>query len=297
MSVGTAATFWFFNALNKEYDTTLGYPVTWQFDTGNYMIVDELPDKIQINVKGLGWTLLRTSMGLRVNPIPIVLNNPASRKQIAGASLTNRVADELEDLTLNYILDDSLSVNIDRRGTRSFGVYIDSANISLSENYRIISKVNYDVDLVELEGPLNMINQIESDSFFVKIDETDIDANFNDEIEFSIERQDLHVFRPAAVQVSFEVAEFITSTREVPVTKLDFPENTNAYIRDSLCTVEFLVRRDFEEQVLADSFRVVANYTLINEPDSTLILDIEKTPPEVFNVRLTLPQIRLYYNE
>ncbi len=133
MSIGTAAIFWFFNALNKDYDTTLGYPVDWQFDSEEYIIIDELPERIRINVNGLGWNLLRASLGFKVKPVSIILSNPAANKKIAGISLTNRVDDELEDLQLNYILDDTLAINIDKRGSRSFGVYIDSANISLAE--------------------------------------------------------------------------------------------------------------------------------------------------------------------
>ncbi|MEN8250430.1 MAG: hypothetical protein ABFS32_15960 [Bacteroidota bacterium] len=297
LSIGTAATFWFFNALNKEYDTTLSYPVSWEFDTETYIIIDELPERIQINVKGMGWTLLRTTLGLRVKSIPIVLNNPASRKRISGASLTNRVADELDDLALNYILDDSLSLNIDRRGARSFGVYIDSTNISLADNYRIVSSINYDVDLVELAGPLAMINQVKSDSFIVSIDKENIDDNYSEEIDFEIKRPDLHEFRPQAVQISFEVAEFVESSREVILTKIDFPENTNAYIRDSVCTVQYWVRKDFEELIAADSFMIVANYAMVNELDSTIMLGIEKSPPEATNMRLAHPQVRLQYND
>lgn len=297
MSIGTAFIFWLFTALNKEYDTTLGYPVAWQFDSENYIIVDELPERIQINVNGMGWTLLRTTLGLKVKPVPIVLNNPAARKMIAGALLTNRVADELEDLSLNYILDDSIAINIDRRGTRSFSVYVDSAGISLAENYRIVSDINYSVDLVELEGPISLINQIKSDSFIVSIKETEIDNDYNEELDFEIERPDLHVFRPSSMQVSFEVAEFVESTRDVMLTMVDFPENSNTYLADSICTVQFLIRRDFMEMVVADSFTVVAKYALINELDSTILLGIEKSPPEAINVRLAHPQVRLHYHE
>ena len=178
MSIGTAAIFWFFNALNKDYDTTLGYPVNWQFDSEEYIVIDELPARIRINVNGLGWNLLRASMGFKVKPVTIILSNPAANKKIAGVSLTNRVDDELEDIQLNYILDDTLIINIDKRGTRSFGVYIDSANISLAENYRIVSPISYDIDLLELEGPITLINSNPGDSFLINIKKKELKNNF-----------------------------------------------------------------------------------------------------------------------
>ena len=224
MSIGTAAIFWFFNALNKDYDTTLGYPVDWQFDSEEYIIIDELPERIRINVNGLGWNLLRASLGFKVKPVSIILSNPAANKKIAGISLTNRVDDELEDLQLNYILDDTLAINIDKRGTRSFGVYIDSANISLAENFRIVSPISYDIDLLELEGPISLINSNPSDSFIVSLENQELSRNFDEQIDFEIDRPELFLFRPKSTHITFSVAEFVHAERQVIINQIDFPE-------------------------------------------------------------------------
>ena len=297
LAVATAAIFWFFNALNKDYDATVGYPVNWEFDAEQYIVVDELPASIRVNVKGLGWTLLRVSLGLKVTPINIALSNPALNKKIAGTSLTNRVDDNLEELQLNYIFEDTLHLNIEPRANRSFGVYIDSANISLAENYRIISPINYDVHLMELEGPRNMVNSNPSDSFLISIKELQLNDNFSEELNFEIERSELFRFNPRSVNVSFDVAEFITAERIVTLERVDFPEDSTVYLSDTTCLVQFLVRKDLEESIVADSFSVVANYALINQTDSTLLLKIEKNPPEILDTRITHPQVRLIYNE
>ena len=297
MSIGTAAIFWFFNALNKDYDTTLGYPVNWQFDSETYIVIDELPERIRVNVNGMGWNLLRASLGFKVKPVVIILNNPSANKKVAGVSLTNRVDDELEDLQLNYILDDTLNINIDKRGTRSFGVYIDSANISLAENYRIVSPISYDIDLLELEGPTTLINSNPSDSFLITIENKELSGDFDEQIDFEIERQELFLFRPKSAHVSFSVAEFVQVERQVLINRVGFPENGNIFLQDTLCTVQFLVRKDLEQAIVADSFKIEANFTEVDSRDSTLILRIQKTPPQVLEVLIALPQVQLTYEE
>jgi len=297
LSISTAAIFWLFTALSKDYDTTVGYPVTWQFDAEEYIVIDELPGKIRMNVSGLGWSLLRASFGFKVKPVTIVLNNPTSSKKIAGVSLTNKVNDQLEELKLNHIVDDTLAINIDKRGVRSFGVYIDSANISLEENYRIISSINSSVDLMELEGPISMINSIASDRFLLHIKENQLSNDFDEEINFTIERPELFLFRPKSAHISFSVAEFVEAERQVVLTQINIPNKTKAHINDTLCTVKFLVRKDREAEVVADSFKIIANYLLLNKQDSSLLLSVEKSPLEAINVRLALPQIRLNYDE
>lgn len=297
MSIGTAAIFWFFNALNKDYDTTLGYPVDWQFDSEEYIVIDKLPEKIRVNVNGLGWKLLRASLGFKVKPVTIILSNPAANKKIAGISLTNRVDDELEDLQLNYILDDTLAINIDKRGTRSFGVYIDSANISLAENYRIVSPISYDIDLLELEGPISLINNHPSDSFVIRLENLQLNSDFDAQIDFEIARAELFLFKPKSTHITFSVAEFVHAERQIAINQIDFPDESKTILKDTVCTVRFLVRKDLEPTVVADSFMVIANYTEINKLDSTLILRIQKIPPEVLDVLIALPQVQLSYEE
>jgi len=295
LSIVVAAIFWLFIALSKQYDTTIAYPVNWQFDNELYIVVDELPEKININVQGLGWNLIRASSGLNIIPIPIILNNPIASKKLAGVSLTNRVDNELEDLKLNYVLDDTLYLNIDQRGARSFAIYVDSANISLDENYRIISSITSEVELMELEGPLTMLNNIKSDSFFITIKEQQISNDFSEQIEFEIERPELFLFRPRSTHVSFTVAEFIESERQLLLEQVNFPINNKIFIIDTLCTVQFLVRKDLEPMVSADSFKIVADFKNANLTDSTLMLYINSFPDDIIDVRLAHPQLRLQY--
>ena len=297
LSFGTAAIFWLFNALNKEYDTTVGYPISWQFDTESYMVIDELPDRIQINVSGIGWNLLRASMGFKVKPISILLNNPVASKKVTGVSLTNRIDNELEDLQLNYILNDTLHLNIDERGVRSFAVYVDSANISLDDNYRIVSPVLYDVDLLEIEGPAAMLDAIPSDSFLISVKEQNMNGDFSEDIDFEIDRPELFLFRPRSSQVSFNVEEFVQAERQVALEKIEFPEDGKITLIDSLCTVQFTVQKNLEQTIVADSFKIEANYSFANPLDSTIMLDITGIPPEAINVRLVQPQVRLKYEQ
>ena len=297
LAIATATVFWLFNALNKEYDATLGYPIDWEFDSEQYIVVEELPSSIRINVKGLGWNLLRASLGLKVNPITIALPNPAVNKKVPGISLTNRVDDDLEELQLNYILDDTLHMNIDFRDKRSFAVYIDSTNISLAENYRIVSPVEYDTHLLEIEGPRDLLYANPSDSFLISIQEDRINSNFEDDIEFTLDRSDLFRFNPSAVNVRFQVAEFTNAQRVVRLEAINFPADSSVTLADTNCMVEFTVRRDLEPTVVADSFKISADYNLLNTADSTLLLRLESVPVEVLDTRITHPQVRVNYNE
>lgn len=297
LCVTTAATFWLFSALNKNYDTSLRYPIKWGYDPDTYIAINELPDRIQMNVSGLGWNLVRASMGLKVDPLTIRLTSPSLQKKIPGVSLANNVAEELEGLVLNYIVDDTLYLDIDQRGTRSFAVYVDSANISMAANYKITSPINYNVHLMELRGPLTMLQQMPSDSFLVSLNTSEIDEDYDQEIAFTIDRQDLFTFRPAEVQVTFAVNEFVQRQSLVPIETINFPEDGNLYPADSMVNVLFSTQFDSESLVPADSFQVVADYNKFNPNDSTILISIKKHPENLQDVRLEHPQTKVIHNE
>ena len=71
-----ATIFWFFNRLNKEYSATIRYPIVLDFDTDEFVATGELPDQVQINVSGLGWTIFKSGYLFNAEPIFVRIDNP-----------------------------------------------------------------------------------------------------------------------------------------------------------------------------------------------------------------------------
>jgi len=82
-----ATTFWFFNALNKNYTTDMRYPVVFEYDSDSSVLVRKLPEFIEINVSGGGWELLRTTIWFNRNSLIIPIENPFNTSFISGQQL------------------------------------------------------------------------------------------------------------------------------------------------------------------------------------------------------------------
>ena len=113
LCTAAATTFWFLNALNKEHTTTLNYPLEFLYDSDTYMAIDDLPPSVMINVNSNGWNLLKNSLGIKISPLQIALTNPQDQKKIAASSLPSLISEQLNDFELNYILTDTLRLNLD----------------------------------------------------------------------------------------------------------------------------------------------------------------------------------------
>jgi hypothetical protein len=131
----------------------------------------------------------------------------------------------------------------------------------------------------------------------LNIKEQNINSDFSEEIDFEIERSELFLFRPKSAEVSFNVKEFMLAERQIILEQVDFPEDGKIDLVDSICTIQFTVQKDIEQSVVADSFKIIANYSLANPLDSTIILNITNVPPEALDARLVQPQVRLKYEQ
>ncbi len=293
----TAATFWFFSALNKEYDASVRYPVQWVFDKDDYIIIEELPENIQMNVSGLGWNLLRTNSGLGLNPISLKLADPAINHRLPGNYFSNQVAEALDELQLNYIIEDSLLFNIDEKLERSFPVYVDSVHIDLEDDYRITSPINFDTDLVTISGPKKVLEQMPKDTFWVFVIETNIDNNFNNEIPIQLEYPDLMQVTPQTLKVTFEVAKFIEQVIELPIEYKNIESLNNVFVKDSLIDIHFKVQEDFKDSISTHLLSAVADFNTIDKTDSTITLQLKTNSKLIIDPYFDFPQVKVYYNE
>jgi hypothetical protein len=102
LCIFAAAIFWFFNALNKNYTTTISFPLQFEFDRQDYMPVRALEEELRINVTGMGWDIFRRTVGLRKLPLSIPLEHPETVKKIVGSTLPAFFSSQLEAFQINF---------------------------------------------------------------------------------------------------------------------------------------------------------------------------------------------------
>jgi len=289
-----ATTFWFFNALNENYSTTLNYPLNFVYDTEQYVAVDSPPENIQINVTGLGWNLFRNSLGIKVTPLDIRLDEPAETKKIVAASVPGLINDQLDELQLNYVLTDTLFINIDYKTTKKFPLIIDSVNIKMEENYRIASPIEFNPDSVELQGPERVIQNL-PDTILVSIPQQQIDDDYDEDVSINLPNGRLIRRNPPTANVQFSVREYVQ--REV-LAKIKIENiSDKAYIEVENVKATFMVAAEEEDRVSREDFKAVVNFEEMNESDSTLTAKLDSVPEYARDIKLDTARIKVFFNE
>jgi hypothetical protein len=207
LCVLAASVFWLFNAFNKNHVTTIEFPLRFEFDQEKFVPIDELPDRIGINVSGNGWDLFRNQFGLKVPVLVIPLDRPVETSKIVSASLVPLLQPQLEKLTINFLSSDTLRQRIDEKDFHKFKVEPDFTDFSFEEGFGRISPIVILPDSVVLTGPKSLLHQM-PDFVSVKIRGESIDQNVSEQLEILMERQTF-VVEPPSVKVMFEVGRVI----------------------------------------------------------------------------------------
>lgn len=236
-----AAIFWIFNALNKEYDTPLSLPLRVEFDESRFATAQTIPARLDVNVHGNGWELLRKSLGYKVPVISVPLERPAGIHRIPGSSLAPGVITQLGPLKLNFVALDTLHLRIEPRSTRKLKLVADISRVTYRQNVGRISPVVVLPDSVLLEGPLNYLQKL-PDTLIIHVPPRRVTAQYRESLEVQLENDEFIRRDPPVAEVIFDVGPVIVLSLRLPLTR--HPGVT--FDRDSISVSVRLAARDQE---------------------------------------------------
>jgi hypothetical protein len=281
-----ATIFWFFNALNKSYTTNINFPLAFDYRQESYLPVETLPTEVRINVSGIGWNLFRRSSGIKVPPLVIPLDRPSEVKKIVGSTLPGFFSNQLEGLEINFVVTDTLYLNIQPKANRWLRLSLDSIQKNLNQNYAIAGKVKLVPESVFVEGPVTLITKLE-EPVRLKVNEQNINENFRQDIEIDLANSDLILYNPSTVSVAFDIEKFVRITDSVRLELRNIPPRSNPWIEVSKIPCTFAIRESMIKDFKPDSVKAVLDLkgfkrgelklvpTLIGLPENSQVIKID----------------------
>ena len=292
-----SATFWLFSALNKsDYTTQIQYPVILEYDQRKYIAVQSLPTRLPIEVTGGGWDLMTRSMGFGMSPLVINLENPADTKFRLTSTLRGELSSKLENLSLNFILSDRLSYDIEKRVTRKIPLEIDSSAVSLDAYHEITSPIILTPDSISLTGPESFIEAF-AEPMRIPIDsDQSYGENVNESFDIPELGSSLVEANLSEVNVQFNVTAFIPGEKDIHVTLMGTEDTT---ITLTPPTVLARYRKSELDESTLDSLDLLvgADLTKMDSMDSTVQLDVLYAVPYIVDLKLTPEKVKINFNE
>jgi hypothetical protein len=273
----TATVIWFFNSLNKNYTTTIGFPVSFDYDRENFVTIRPLPLSVRINVTGIGWNLFRRSAGVRVPALVIPLENPAEVKKIVGSTLPAFFANQLADFQINFVITDTLHIAIEPKMTRKLGLSVEVPSGFIRKGYVLVSDIRVEPDSISLEGPQTLMQGL-PDPVKLQLSQRDIDENFNETIDVRFLNDELIKRAPSAVTVAFEVEELVEVSDSVALEVINAPKEVRE-VQLGKIPFKMTMPASAAEFFESDSLKAVIDLTDFKKGEAKVLPRLVGTPP------------------
>jgi hypothetical protein len=286
-----ATTFWFFNALNKaDYSTRLAFPIEISFNDELYMAVKEPPKELRVDVSGGGWDLLRRSLGFDLAPIKIALDNPSNISFLLGDNFTSQITDRLSELRVNFVVDDTLPLQIERIETRSLALLLDTFNLDIAENVVINYPVLFEPDSIQVRGPSSFVNALPN-SLYINPELGSIADDFDAEVSVGTLGSRLYQLSPDRVKMKLSVTKFERFSQEVSLTSQGFPSEYG--LNNELVEVSYSAPSNSFPLALIYPWEIVVNFREFDPSDSTVAVLLKSSPEFVKDISINPDRVKI----
>ncbi len=289
-----STTFWFFSELNQDdYITQISYPIEFIYDEDDYMAVGELPDRMMVEVTGGGWDLMTRSFGLNMKPLVVDLARPAEVKAILTSSLRGDLTPNLDPVAVNFILDDSIRFDIQKRVSRTLQLKLDQSSIDLATDHILDSNIGLVPSILTVEGPEELLSQL-GDTLAIAINENNIDEDFSQNVDIP----NLGEYISAEferVSVSFDVETLVTVAYDYPIELINAPKDSWEILPNYL-PVRVKLKSSLFDATDTSMFGVQVDFNKMS-PDSLLPVELINIKKELMSYSFKIDSVKVYRNE
>ena len=289
-----ATIIWFLSALNKNYTTVIKCPIELSYEKEGTIEVINPPKNVQVNVSGVGWDLLKQSLSFRRDPLLISVENPIETKRIAGYTIQPLISQHLSSLNLNFVVTDTIYIDIQRLLKKKLFVYIDSSNISLKRFYQIVSPLNVSPDSVTITGHESLIKTL-TDTLSVRLPQDEIDNDYSEKIYIDNFDLSLVSFSPSEIDISFDVSKYVNISTDFGIELVNFPIDSSAYIEPDNARMYFAIQEELQDNIPEEDFLIIADFNNVNQQDSTVRIELISYPVYVQDIKLDTSIYKVRY--
>lgn len=273
-----ATVFWFFNALNKTYTTTISFPLAFEYDEENFVAVSGLPQNVRLNVTGNGWELFKRSTGVKRESLQIPLERPGEVKKIVGTGLKFSFTNQLNGLEINHVLNDTIYVDLEPKTERWIHVQVDSVQYNLKKGYGLTSDIAVLPDSVLIQGPKRIVERVK-DPFRLTIPERNIDEHYIADIPVELPYPEVTVARPPVVSVMFNVEEIVTVSDSIRLKLANIPPEVSEIMNLQRIPVLLSLPESYARPAVIDSLVAVLDLSTFKGGTEKRLPKIDNLPP------------------
>jgi len=277
-----ASLLWVVHALNRNYKYTLRVPVTFLNLPTNKLIVGELPERLDVEIKASGLKLLFISLKKNINEVVVDFNLLKNNAKSQAYSIRNgnfnlqgAINFEVEILKIRP---DTLFFSANKGNSKLLPVKA-NLKIDCQPGFSVISKINITPAYVSVTG--DSIDLKRMDTVYTHfLNLKDVHHDFSSSLPLKKPYSSIN-YNVKDVQMSFNVDKLTESTIQVPIQIMNNISNEKIKLLPNFIHIKYLVAMKEYENINSNSFKAIVNYEHIKKKQKQLKVEIIRVPSEV----------------
>ena len=269
-----AVFFWLLNALGNNYTTTINFKVNYLNFPTNRVVLNDLPQEINIKIKGLGFDLMAYKLQLKKPNINVNLitlknyshnNRKINTQTLSTQTFQHHIASQLgEHIEIQNIFPDSIYFMLDEKIQKILPV-IPKTNISFGKQFQLFGSIIVKPAVVKVEGPrsvLDTLTKIYTEPVILE----GLSESTNKTVLFNsvYEKQHL-VFSPSKLLLYIPVEKYTETSRVVKINPINVPDSIELKAIPNEMVVKFMIPLSKIASLESAVFIANVDYLQINE--------------------------------
>jgi hypothetical protein len=287
-------TLWYLNYLENDIEASISYPVRYINPPKDRVLNKGLPDKLDIDLKGPGYSILKLKLSGNRAPVVVDLSKisyrrlPGSKPQsfyLITSGLIRSFTTQLRaDCEISTVKPDTIFFIFDRIVTKKVPVR-PSLDISTERQYFIKGEVTADPDSVSVTGPRQVVDTIPDVKTrkrkFRGLNEAVIRS-----VPLTLSKD--YILSEKRVTVNIPVEQYTEAEISVPVKVINIPDSIDIKIFPDAVTVKCLVALSDYKKLGEAPFDVVLDIKKTSfKGSSKLALEVVNIPPYITSLRFS----------
>ncbi len=288
-----AAFLWLVHALNRNYKYTINVPVKFTNLPANKVIIGELPDRLQFDIKTSGLKLLLIILRQHFNELQVDFNSLKSNAKSQAYSLS----------TGNFSLNSAINFDVDvlkiRPDTLFFSLSKGSSRVvpvkarvqvSCASGYQLLHRPLITPAYITISGDSTMLKKIDT-VFTQPLVQTSLGSNYTGRVP--LKKISASVFYSTNdVLVNLLVDRVTEAVIKVPVKLINVPANVHVSLIPASVTIRYLVAMKDYEAINPGSFRAVVDYKFIADKKDLVPVELFRIPSEARGIQVTPTHVK-----
>ncbi|WP_321343187.1 hypothetical protein [uncultured Draconibacterium sp.] len=277
-----ATALWFLNALEKDYTTTISYPVRYVSPPNHQFLANVPPEKLDLKVDAHGFTLLRHKLNFSYSPIILNLTNITRNLEsdngtylVPTNTLNRRISSQISnEISLQQVTPDIIRIVLDSLKTKSVPVRAD-VSIDFKSQFNLKNPVSLKPAVVKITGPASIVDTIR---FLTSEKRTfkELDKTITRNIKLIHPTSTTVV--PVEALLQIEVEKYTEKQIRIPIQVINKPADVRIKLFPSEITLNCRVGLSEFDNISDADFRAMVDYATISNSESRLRVKITDKP-------------------